>query len=109
MSDNLTDLPNDTAGGPIPPPAPAGQAEALFADLPVEVTVSVGRARPSISALLALRPDSVVALDKSIDDPVDIFVGDRLIAQGTLEEIGEDGQRQLAVRLTHVPGLAESR
>lgn len=82
-----------------------GQGTPLFSNLPVEITVSVGKARPTISALLELRADSVVPLDKGIEDLVDVLVGDKLIARGTLEEIVENGQRQLAVRLTSVPGL----
>lgn len=82
-----------------------GQGAPLFSNLPVEITVSVGKARPTISALLDLRADSVVPLDKGIEDLVDVLVGDKLIARGTLEEIVENGQRQLAVRLTSVPGL----
>ena len=80
---------------------------ALFADLPVAVTVSVGSATPTISALLDLRPESIIPLDKSVDDPVDVFVGDRLIARGLLEEIETESGMQLAVRLTSVPGLPD--
>lgn len=73
-----------------------------LSDIPIEITVSVGRARPPIRDLLALREHAVLPLDKRIEDPVDIFVGDRLIARGELEEVegGEPGQ--LAVRLTEV-------
>lgn len=85
--------------------SPIGNDGAMFSDLPVEITVSVGKAKPTISELLAMRADSVVPLDKAIEDPVDILVGDRLIARGVLEEIVEDGNTQLAVRLTSVPGL----
>jgi len=73
-----------------------------LSDIPIEITVSVGRARPPIRDLLTLREQAVLPLDKRIEDPVDIFVGDRLIARGELEEVegGEPGQ--LAVRLTEV-------
>jgi flagellar motor switch protein FliN/FliY len=41
-------------------------------------------------------------LDRRIDDPVELWIGDRLIARGELQEVegGEGGQ--LAVRLTEV-------
>ena len=77
-----------------------------FASVPVEVTVAVGRANPTISELLEYRANSVIRLDKGVDDPVDILVGDKQIAQGSLEEVHEGGQVFLAVRLTSVPGLS---
>ena len=73
-----------------------------LSDLPIEITVSVGRARPPIRELLALREQAVLTLDKRIEDPVDIFVGDRLIARGELEEVAGGEPGQLAVRLTEV-------
>jgi flagellar motor switch protein FliN/FliY len=99
-----------TTPEPIAPSAGSrdGKGTPLFSNLPVEITVSVGKARPTISALLDLRADSVVPLDKGIEDLVDVLVGDKLIARGTLEEIVENGQRQLAVRLTSVPGLGSA-
>jgi flagellar motor switch protein FliN/FliY len=75
-----------------------------FREVPIEVTVTVGRARPSVGDLLGLRPDAVLALDRKISDPVELYVGDRLIARGELEEIGGEGSGQLAVRLTEVAG-----
>ncbi len=71
-------------------------------NIPVEVTVSVGRARPLVKELLELEENAILALDKKIADPVDIFVGGRLIARGQLEQIEGDGTGQLAVRLTDV-------
>lgn len=70
--------------------------------LPIEVTISVGRARPLVRDLLALGPGAVLPLDRRIDDPVELYIGDRLIARGELQELdgGEGGQ--LAVRLTEV-------
>ncbi len=71
-------------------------------DIPIEITVSVGHARPSVRELLALGEHAVLPLDRRVDDPVELFVGGRLIARGELQEIegGEPGQ--LAVRLTEV-------
>lgn len=73
-----------------------------FAQVPVEIVVSVGRARPRVAELLRLGPDAVLPLDKRVEDPVELYVGDKLIARGELTEL--DGARagQLAVRLTEV-------
>jgi flagellar motor switch protein FliN len=83
--------------------APAGPAAALH-QIPVEVTVTVGRARPLIGELLALGQGAVLPLDRRIDDPVELYVGDRLIARGQLEETDEG--EGLAVRLTEVAETA---
>ncbi|SLN76544.1 FliM/FliN family flagellar motor switch protein [Roseisalinus antarcticus] len=70
--------------------------------VPIEVTVTVGRARPTVRELLALEENAVLALDKKIDDPVELYVGDRLIARGELQEMDGGEPGQLAVRLTEV-------
>lgn len=71
-------------------------------DVSVEVTISVGRARPLVRDLLDLNENAVLPLDKRIDDPVDLIVGGRLIARGQLEQIADSETGQLAVRLTEV-------
>jgi len=76
-----------------------------FVQVPIEVTISVGHARPTVKELLQLGQDSLLTLDKRIEDPVELYVGYKLIARGELEELGEDGQGQLAVRLTEVVDL----
>ncbi|MEL6204023.1 MAG: FliM/FliN family flagellar motor switch protein [Pseudomonadota bacterium] len=77
-------------------------SDSPFTQVPVEVTVSVGKARPRVRDLLRMGPGGVLALDKRVDDPVELYVGDKLIARGELVEAegGPDGQ--LAVRLTEV-------
>lgn len=73
-----------------------------FTRVPIEVRVSVGRAHPTVRELLKLGRDSVLQLDKRVDDPVELFVGDKLIARGLLEELDGEQAGQLAVRLTEV-------
>jgi flagellar motor switch protein FliN/FliY len=73
--------------------------------VPIEITISVGRARPLVRDLLKMRPDTVLPLDKRVEDPVELYVGDRLIARGELEELEGDQAGQLAVRLTEVADL----
>ena len=81
--------------------APARRGPAPSSGVPIEVTISVGKARPLVSELVELRRDSVLTLDSTIDDPVELYIGDRLIARGELQEIGDDSGR-LGVRLTEV-------
>ena len=76
-----------------------------FSQVPIEVTISVGRARPMVRDLMRLSKDSVLQLDRRVDDPVELYVGDRLIARGEVAELGGDNSGQLAVRLTEVANL----
>ena len=119
MPDDGTD---DTAAGgstqtPIDgslPPAPpsdapeagSGKRESAFMGVPIEVMISVGKARPLVSELVKLRRDSVVTLNSSVDDPVELYVGERLIARGELQEM-DDGSGRLGVRLTEVADLSK--
>jgi flagellar motor switch protein FliN/FliY len=113
MTQDNTD---DERAPPVDEPAAAGEPAAAeagpdrtarqaragaFLGVPIEVTISVGKARPLVSELVELRRDSVLTLDSTIDDPVELYIGDRLIARGELQEIGDDSGR-LGVRLTEV-------
>ena len=76
-----------------------------FAQVPIEVTISVGRARPLVKDLLRLGRDAVLPLDRRVDDMVELYVGDRLIARGELQDLEGEQAGQLAVRLTEVSNL----
>lgn len=100
---------DDSAVSQLPATAPAedGQStrKAGVLGVPIEVLISVGKARPMISELVSLRRDSVLALDSKIEDPVEIYIGDRLIARGELQEMDGDEGR-LGVRLTEIEDLS---
>ena len=53
-----------------------------------------------------MRRDMVLPLSSRVDDPVQIIVGDRVIARGELEEMGDDSGR-LGVRLTEVVDVTD--
>lgn len=76
-----------------------------FTQVPIEITVSVGKSRPLVRELLRLRRDSVLSLDRRVDDPVELYVGDKLIARGELTELEGDAAGRLAVRLTEIADL----
>jgi flagellar motor switch protein FliN/FliY len=76
-----------------------------FSQVPIEVTISVGRARPLVRDLLRLSKDAVLPLDRRVEDPVELYVGDRLIARGELTSLEGENGGQLAVRLTEVANL----
>lgn len=77
-------------------------ADNRFANVLVEISVLVGTARPIIRELLELEEDVILPLDRAIDDKVDLCIGDRSIARGVLEEIGDEGSGQLGVRVTEI-------
>ncbi len=88
----------DTEGREQPVEMPA------FGGVPIEITISVGKARPLVAELLELQENSVLRLDKRVEDPVELYIGDRLIARGELHELEGDEEGQLAVRLTELVG-----
>ena len=92
-----------SAANEIPPHS--NERRSAFMGVPIEVTVSIGRARPLVSELIKLRRDSVLTLDSKIEDPVELFIGDRLIARGELQEM-DDETGKLGVRLTEVADLS---
>ena len=92
-----------SAANEIPPHS--SERRSAFMGVPIEVTVSIGRARPLVSELIKLQRDSVLTLDSKIEDPVELFIGDRLIARGELQEMDDD-TGQLGVRLTEVADLS---
>ena len=77
----------------------------LIADIPVRVTVELGKARKSVSEILALTAGAVVELDKMAGEPVDILVNGKLIAHGEVVVIDEN----FGVRITDIiPGGARA-
>ena len=86
--------------------SPEGKYRRAIFAVPVNVVVSVGHARPAIGELLAMRRDMVLPLSSRMDDPVEILVGDRVIARGELEELDDEGGK-LAVRLTEVVDVSD--
>ncbi len=58
-------------------------------DVPVELTVELGRKHVRIGEVLRLGPGSVLELAKANGDPLDIFVNNRLIARGEAVVVGE--------------------
>jgi flagellar motor switch protein FliN/FliY len=72
-------------------------------DIPLEVSVELGRARILISELLQLGQGSVVQLAKLAGEPLEVLVNQKLIARGEVVVINE----KFGVRLTDVISPAE--
>ena len=74
----------------------------LVADIPVRVTVELGRTRKNISDILSMTPGSVIELDKMAGEPVDILVNGKLVARGEVVVIDEN----FGVRITEIVSSA---
>lgn len=70
----------------------------LVADIPVRVTVELGRTRKNIADILNMTPGSVIELDKMAGEPVDVLVNSKLIAKGEVVVIDEN----FGVRITEI-------
>ncbi len=71
-----------------------------LSDVPVEVTVEMGRTRMTVGETLELRHGSIVALDRMAGEPVDLLVNGTPIARGEVVVIDE----QFGLRITDVVG-----
>ena len=74
------------------------QGMEFLLDIPLDITVELGRTRMPIGDLLKLSQGSVVELNKLISQPLDIFVNQKLMAQGEVVVVNE----KFGVRLSHI-------
>ena len=75
----------------------------LILDVPLQVTVELGRTHKSIKEILDLTNGSIVELDKLAGEPVDILVNGKLLAKGEVVVIDEN----FGVRITDIVDPAE--
>ena len=75
----------------------------VILDVPVSLSLEVGRARIPIRNLLQLNQGSVVELDRAAGEPLDVYVNGTLIAQGEVVVVND----RFGVRLTDVVSPAE--
>ena len=88
-------LPVENAGSPAAP---------LLMGVKLPIRVLMGRTRLQLRDIARLGGGSVVELDCSPDDPVDIIVNDRLIAQGEIVVVGGN----YGVRITRIASANQS-
>lgn len=70
----------------------------MLLDIPLKVSVELGRTKKTIKEILELTSGSIIELDKLAGEPVDIHVNDKLIAKGEVVVIDEN----FGVRLTDI-------
>ncbi len=83
----------DSAGGE----KTASDLEAVF-DVPVRLSVVLGRTKMPVSKLLKMDVGSVVELDRQVGEAIDIYVNDRLVARGEIVLV----EGRLGVTMTEI-------
>ena len=61
----------------------------LIKDVPLEVTVELGRTSKSISDILEFAPGTIIELDKIAGEPIDVLVNGKFVAKGEVVVIEE--------------------
>ncbi len=75
----------------------------VILDVPVTLSMEVGRTRIPIRNLLQLNQGSVIELDRAAGEPLDVFVNGTLVAHGEVVVVNE----KFGIRLTDVIAPAE--
>lgn len=75
----------------------------LIMDIPLRVTVELGRTKMIVSELLNLGQGSVIELSKLAGEPMEVLVNDKLVARGEAVVVNE----KFGVRLTDIISPAE--
>lgn len=75
-----------------------GSAMSLLYDIELDATLQFGSREMPLREVLALGPGDVVELDRHVSEPVDLVVGDRIVARG--EVVVASGN--FALRITEV-------
>jgi len=88
----LTELPHGGGRGG------AGSSLDTLLDVSLPVAIEFGRTSMTVQEVLELGPGSVIQLDRMVGEPIDIYVGDRKLAEGEVVVIGE----HFGVRITRI-------
>jgi flagellar motor switch protein FliN len=101
------DLKEDPSGDPLAAQQEVTSADDLdlevILDIPIELTVELGRAKIPINELLQLGPGSAISLSKLEGEPVDILANDTLIARGQVVVQDE----KYGIRVTEITSRME--
>ena len=100
----VTSAPVEDLHADAPPTATEGDINLdVVLDIPVTLSMEVGRSRISIRNLLQLNQGSVVELERATGEPLDVYVNGTLVAHGEVVVVNE----KFGIRLTDVISPAE--
>lgn len=105
----MTDTTLPSSGEPVAAPAsypelasvgamPSEVSLSMLLDLPLPVSIELGRTRMTVQEILRLGRGSVVQLERMAGEPIDIYVGDRRFAEGEVVVINE----HFGIRVTRI-------
>ena len=80
-----------------------GRGIDLLLDIPLQVSVEVGRSKILVRDLLQMQEGTLIELDKLAGEPLDLYVNDRLIARGEAVVVND----KFGLRLTDVVSPSE--
>jgi len=96
--ENASSPPLKGGADPFGAGARGGDGLSFVMDVPVELTIELGRKTTRIGEVLRLGPGSILELSKANGEPLDVYVNNRLIARGEAVVVGE----RYGIRLTEV-------
>lgn len=73
-------------------------SQKALSDIPVQVTVELGRTKMSLKDILEMAEGSIIELDRVAGEPLDLKIGDQLIGQGEVVAIDD----YYGLRITHI-------
>ena len=94
----MVELPETIGIAEAGAPRGAGDLEAVY-DIPVTVSVVLGKATMQVSQLLKLGRGAVVELDRKLGEAIDIYVNNRLVARGEVVMVDDN---RLGVTMTEI-------
>lgn len=96
------DNPSSFTGGGSPKSSNKRNLEFLY-DIPLDISVEVGRSKIKLKDLLQMGEGYVLELDKLAGEPLDLYVNSKLIAKGEAVMVGD----KFGIRLTDVVSTAD--
>lgn len=103
VADQLNEMQDDAGGRAAPQSTVKDRNLNLILDIPLKVTVELGRTKMPVSELLNLTQGSVIELAKLAGEPMEVLVNDKLIARGEAVVVNE----KFGVRLTDIISPSE--
>lgn len=70
----------------------------LIMDIPVSLTVELGRTQMKVKDIMSLSSGTVIELEKAVDEPVDLYVNGKLIARGEVVTIEDN----IGIKITQI-------
>ena len=99
---NETDKLDSDSQTEIPKENESGQKEQydidLILDIPLDVTVELGKVKMLVNNLLQLGQGAIIELNKPVGEPLEIYINDKLIARGEVVVVDE----KFGIRVTDV-------